>query len=55
MPFVSEGPFAVGGTWNFFFIFGIWLFGFQVPIGYFMMKEVLGRRDAKGHVLSHAI
>jgi len=54
MPFVSEGPFAVGGTWNFYFVFGIWLFGFQAPIGYFMMREVMGRRDAKGHVLSHA-
>ncbi len=54
MPFVSEGPFAVNGTWNFFFIFGIWLFGFQVPIGYFMMKEVMGGRKVERHVLSHA-
>lgn len=45
MPFVSEGPFTVGGTWNFFFVFGIWLFAFQVPIAFCMFKEVLGRRQ----------
>lgn len=54
MPFVSEGPFAVGGTWNFFFIFGIWLFGFQAPIGYYMMKEVMGKRKVTAGVLSPA-
>ena len=46
MPFVTEGPFAVGGMWNFFFIFGIWLFAFQVPVGYCMLKEVLRHQPA---------
>jgi hypothetical protein len=40
MPFVSEGPFAVGGMWNFYIIFSIWLFAFQIPIGYFMLKAL---------------
>ena len=42
MPFVSEGPFAVGGIWNFYFIFGFWLFAFQVPIGYCMLQVAHG-------------
>ena len=54
MPFVSDGPFAVGGTWNFFFVFAIWLFGFQVPIGYFMLKEVMKHAQVTSPVLSHA-
>jgi hypothetical protein len=55
MPFVSEGPFAVGGMWNFFFIFGIWLFAFQIPIGYFMLKSLMGqKKQAIKPVLSHA-
>jgi hypothetical protein len=54
MPFVSEGPFAVNGTWNFFFIFSIWLFAFQIPIGYYMFKEVLGTTQMTRHVMSAA-
>jgi hypothetical protein len=55
MPFVSEGPFAVGGMWNFYFIFGIWLFAFQIPIGYFMLKSLMSqKKQAMTPVLSHA-
>jgi hypothetical protein len=54
MPFVKEGPFAVGGTWNFYFIFSIWLFAFQVPIGYCMLKEVMKRQGVTREVLSPA-
>jgi hypothetical protein len=54
MPFVTEGPFAVNGMWNFFFIFSIWLFAFQIPIGYFMLKEVMGHKRVARQVLSHA-
>ena len=54
MPFVTGGPFAVGGTWNFFFIFGIWLFAFQVPVGYCMLKEVLRHQQAPRASLAHA-
>jgi hypothetical protein len=54
MPFVSEGPFAVNGTWNFFFIFTIWLFGFQAPIGYYMLKEVMGHKRVARHAMTAA-
>ncbi|MEY2892186.1 MAG: hypothetical protein RJA98_2094 [Pseudomonadota bacterium] len=54
MPFVTDGPFAVGGTWNFFFVFGIWLFAFQIPIGYYMLKAVAKRAPVTRQVLSHA-
>jgi hypothetical protein len=54
MPFVSEGPFAVGGAWNFYFIFSFWLFAFQVPIGYHMLKTLMGGRARAGEALSHA-
>lgn len=54
MPFVTDGPFAVGGTWNFFFVFGIWLFAFQLPVGFYMLKEVTKRAPATRQVLSHA-
>ncbi len=54
MPFVTEGPFAVNGMWNFFFIFTIWLFAFQIPIGYYMLKEVMGHKRVARQVLSHA-
>jgi len=54
MPFVTDGPFAVGGTWNFFFVFGVWLFGFQLPIGYCMLKEFMTRKNVARQVLSHA-
>lgn len=54
MPFVSEGPFAVGGLWNFYFIFSIWLFAFQVPIGYCMLKALMGKRARRSAALSPA-
>lgn len=44
IPFVSEGPFAVSGTWNFFIVFGTWLFGFFTPYSFFMLKELTSRR-----------
>jgi hypothetical protein len=54
MPFVSEGPFAVGGLWNFFFIFSIWLFAFQVPIGYCMLRALMRKRARATAALSPA-
>jgi hypothetical protein len=54
MPFIAEGPFAVGGAWNFYFIFSFWLFAFQVPIGYHMLKELMGRQARTGQALSPA-
>jgi hypothetical protein len=54
MPFVSDGPFAVGGTWNFYFIFSIWLFAFQLPIGICMLKEVSKHKQAARPILAPA-
>lgn len=42
VPFVSEGPFSVDGIWNFYIVFGTWLFAFFAPFSYFMLKA-LGR------------
>ena len=53
MPFVSEGPFQVGGIWNFYFIFSIWLFAFQIPIGYCMLKSLMAK-PAPARALSPA-
>ncbi|MEY2790503.1 MAG: hypothetical protein RL295_667 [Pseudomonadota bacterium] len=44
VPFVSEGPFSVNGSWNFFIVFSTWLFAFFVPYSYFMFKEVLSHK-----------
>lgn len=40
VPFVSEGPFAVNGVWNFYVVFGIWLFAFFTPFSVFMLKAL---------------
>lgn len=45
IPFISEGPFKVSGTWNFYIVFGTWLFGFFTPYSYLMLKETM--RDKK--------
>ncbi len=44
IPFVSEGPFMIPGTWNFYIAFSSWLFGFFSPYSYFMIKELSSRR-----------
>jgi len=54
MPFVTEGPFAVGGTWNFYIIFGAWLFAFQLPIGIYMLKAVMAGQPRLKQTLSPA-
>jgi hypothetical protein len=40
MPFVTEGPFAVNGLWNFYIIFGFWLFAFFAVYNYYVLKHV---------------
>jgi len=44
IPFVSEGPFAISGMWNFYIAFSTWLFFFFTPYSYFMLKELSSRR-----------
>lgn len=53
IPFVSEGPFAVMGAWNFYIAFGAWLFAFMTPFSYYMLKDGLGRKESSR--LSHAL
>jgi|TARA_B110000967_G_scaffold209762_1_gene267517 hypothetical protein len=43
--FVTDGPFAVGGIWNFYIVFSTWLFLFFVPYSYFMIRELSRRRQ----------
>jgi hypothetical protein len=40
MPFVSDGPFAVGGLFNYWIIFGTWLFAFFSVYNYYVLKHV---------------
>ena len=40
MPFVTDGPFAVGGIWNYWIVFGTWLFAFFAVYNYYVLKHV---------------
>lgn len=40
MPFVTDGPFAVGGLWNYWIIFGTWFFAFFGVYSYYVLKYV---------------
>lgn len=44
VPFASEGPFAVDGLWNFYIVFGTWLFAFFTPYSVFMLRAL--KKDA---------
>jgi hypothetical protein len=44
MPFVKEGPFAVGGLWNFWIIFSAWLWAFFSVYTYYMFKHLRSTR-----------
>ncbi len=52
--FVPSGPFAVGGVWNFYVVFGTWLFGFFAPFSYYMLKELSSRQQKLVAVPAHA-
>jgi hypothetical protein len=54
MPFVSEGPFSIGGSWNFFIVFGTWLFAFFTPYSYYMLKETMGHKTSVKRSLAGA-
>lgn len=47
MPFVSEGPFAVMGLWNYWIIFGTWLFAFFGVYNFYVLKHVYRSPDAQ--------
>ena len=40
MPFVTEGPFALPGLWNFWLIFNTWIFAYFGVYNYFVLKHV---------------
>jgi hypothetical protein len=40
VPFVTEGPFAVNGNWNFWIIFTTWIFAFFGVYNYFVLRHV---------------
>ena len=43
--FVPTGPFAVGGSWNFFIVFGTWGFAFFSVYSYCVLKELYRQRS----------
>jgi hypothetical protein len=45
LPWVKAGPFTVAGTWNYFVVFGSWLFAFFGLYSVFLVKE-MNRRKA---------
>lgn len=47
MPFVTEGPFAVNGLWNYWIIFGTWLFFFFAVYSYYVLKHVYRSPEAQ--------
>jgi hypothetical protein len=38
--FVTEGPFALPGIWNFYIVFGTWLFAFFCVYSFYMWRHV---------------
>lgn len=44
LPFVSSGPFTISGAWNYYVVFGTWLFLFFSVFSYYMLKEVSRQR-----------
>lgn len=40
IPFVQEGPFVVGGLWNFYIVFGTWLLAFFLPYSFFAIRHL---------------
>lgn len=53
VPFVADGPFAVGGSWNFFIVFGTWLFAFFTPYSYFMFKALAKTQEVSKLSAAH--
>ena len=54
MPFVSDGPFTVNGTWNFWIVFSVWLFAFFTPYSYFMIKHLSRKSEAPALSAAHS-
>jgi hypothetical protein len=50
IPFVTEGPFKLPGLWNYFIVFGTWLFAFFSVYSYYMIKH-LNRARTQGEAV----
>jgi len=50
IPFSKDGPFAVGGLWNYFIVFGTWIVVFGC-YSYFILKTVY-KRDTSATTLN---
>ena len=53
MPFVSEGPFAVMGLWNYWIIFGAWLLAFFGVYNFYLLKHVYSTPDEQTRAAGH--
>ncbi len=45
VPFVTEGPFTVDGIWNYWLIFGMWLFAYFAVYNFYLLKHVYRSPD----------
>jgi hypothetical protein len=45
MPFVTEGPFALPGLWNFWIIFSGWIFAFFGVYSFYILKHVYKSKE----------
>lgn len=55
MPFMTEGPFAVNGTWNFWLIFTGWIFLFFGVYNFYVLKHVYRSPDEQRRAAGHAV
>ena len=40
IPFTTDGPFTVSGAWNYYIVFGTWIFAVFAVYSYFIIKAV---------------
>jgi hypothetical protein len=55
MPFSTEGPFTVGGLFNYWIIFGTWLFAFFSVYNFYVLKHVYKAPEARERAAGRAV
>jgi hypothetical protein len=55
MPFVTEGPFALPGLWNFWLIFCGWIFAYFGVYSFYLLKHVYKRPDEQVRATGRAM
>jgi hypothetical protein len=55
MPFVTEGPFALPGLWNFWLIFNTWIFAYFGVYNYFVLKHVYKAPEEQARAAGRAL